>query len=597
MFMNIQDHHEDGKYGINSQDAYIAAELGADVGGDSYVSHELDRFCAVHRISRRELISSGLAAGAALFLAGCSTSPSRKVTVPAKPALEHCPGGGSLTDIEHVVVLMMENRSFDHFFGSYPGVRGFNDRPAGKAGAFAQPWPIADGGRSPGYLLPYHLDTADLALRASIVGNVNVPDHDWRPQHLSWNKGAMNSFVTTHALFDGKPYAPLVMGYYNRNDIPFWYSLADSFTLCDNYFCSVMGPTMPNRLYAMSGTIDPGGKHGGPIVNTPGISGAQSSKDYLFTCSWTTMFDRLESQGVSWKVYQQPGSSIGSLESINLGIGFNALLYFKQFENPRSSLYQNAFASSWPSSFEADVSSGELPEVSWLIPPVIASVHPPAPPQLGAWMVARVINALAANPKVWAKTALFIMFDENGGFFDHVAPPTAPPGTAGEYLTAAPPTDAYGITGPIGLGFRVPLLVVSPFSRCGWINSDRFDHTSVLRFIETRFGVEVPNLSSWRRETVGDLTTALDFSSPDLSLPSLPPAPMASTTLLAQYPAGKALLSHASPTSPIDSAALDAILPLAYQTPNVPPPPISQYLPVQESGKARTRTLEPCPPV
>ena len=114
-----------------------------------------------------------------------------------------------------------------------------------------------------------------------------------------------------------------------------------------------------------------------------------------------------------------------------------------------------------------------------------------------------MIGTLVSNPEVWAKTVLFIMYDENDGFFDHVPPPTPPPGTPGEFLTVDPlPASAYGVAGPIGLGFRVPMLVVSPFSRGGYVCSDIFDHTSQLRFLETRFGVQAPNISAWRRKTV-----------------------------------------------------------------------------------------------
>ena len=137
------------------------------------------------------------------------------------------------------------------------------------------------------------------------------------------------------------------------------------------------------------------------------------------------------------------------------------------------------------------------------------------------------MSALTANPALWAKTLLLITYDENGGFFDHIAPVTAPPGTPGEFVTAPAVPDptvigSPAIAGPIGLGFRVPTLIVSPFSRGGFVSSDLFDHTSVLRFLETRFGAEVPNLSAWRRATLGDLTSALNLKKPDRSIPNLP---------------------------------------------------------------------------
>ncbi len=149
---------------------------------------------------------------------------------------------------------------------------------------------------------------------------------------------------------------------------------------------------------------------------------------------------------------------------------------------------------------------------------------PPAPSFLGEWFTDQVLQTLVSNPDVWSKTVLFHMYDENDGFFDHVHPPVAPPGTAGEFLTVDPlPADASGIAGPIGLGFRVPLLVVSPFSRGGHVCSQTFDHTSQLRFIEERFGVKAPNLSDWRRATVGDLTSTLLMDHADTSVPPLPP--------------------------------------------------------------------------
>jgi phospholipase C len=186
-------------------------------------------------------------------------------------------------------------------------------------------------------------------------------------------------------------------------------------------------------------------------------------------------------------------------------------------------LHAKAFLPIFPNDFTVDVHTGALPAVSWIVPPLGYDEHPPAPPALGAWFIDQVLSTLTSRPEVWAKTVLLVMYDENDGFFDHVPPPVPPAGTAGEYVTVRPlPADAAGIDGPIGLGFRVPMLVVSPFSRGGHISSETFDHTSQLRFLEERFGVTAPNLSAWRRATVGDLTSTLQMGHPVPAAPRLP---------------------------------------------------------------------------
>jgi phospholipase C len=207
-----------------------------------------------------------------------------------------------------------------------------------------------------------------------------------------------------------------------------------------------------------------------------------------------------------------------------------------------------------------------LPQVSWLVGSILTSDHPPSPSIFGENILSLIVDALRANPAQWAKTLLLVTYDENGGFFDHVAPVTAPPGTAGEYVTAPAVPDptvigSPAIAGPIGLGFRVPMLIVSPFSRGGFVSSDLFDHTSVLRFLETRFGAEVPNLSAWRRATVGDLTSALNFKKTDQSIPNLP------STLPA-----------------VPQAILQCAANLAGTTPYTVPSP--QTVPTQEAGSA-----------
>ena len=421
------------------------------------------------------------------------------------------PAGSScakITDIEHVVILIQENRSFDHYFGSYRGVRGFADQSA----AFQQPYPGNTSNAPNGVLLPFHLDTTKQ--NAACTHDIT---HDWVPMHQSWNNGAMDGFVTSRLPINAND-AVLTMGYYTRADLPYYYAVADAFTLCDNYFCSVIGPTDPNRLYAMAASIDPDGTNGGPLLQT--LVAARSA--FFGKLTYTTMPEQLQARNISWKVYGSPDQNV-----LNGLFSDNVLSYFKNFQDTSSPLYQNAFGPQFPTDFVTDAATGNLPQVSWIIASVIDSDHPPAPAVFGENTLSVLLSALMANPTVWAKTAMFVTYDENGGFFDHVPPVTAPAGTPGEYVTAAAvpdPTVAGNppVSGPIGLGCRVPTFIISPFSRGGFVSSDMFDHTSILRFLETRFGAEVPNLSAWRRSTVGDMTSAFNFTKPDTSIPSLP---------------------------------------------------------------------------
>jgi len=454
------------------------------------------------KVNRRELLKIGAAAAAtelaAVLLPGCGGGG-------ASPGPSVC---SKLTDIEHVIIFIQENRSFDHYFGSYRGVRGFSDQSL----AFQQPDPANTTDPPVGALLPFHLDTSKT--NAACTHDIT---HDWVPQHQSWDKGAMDGFVTSRLPITPND-AVLTMGYYTRADLPFYYAVADAFTICDNYFCSVIGPTDPNRLYTMAASIDPAGQNGGPLLQT--LVANRSS--FFGKLTYTTMPEQLQARGISWKVYSSPDENI-----LNTIFSDNVLSYFKNFQDPTSPLHQNAFGPQFPVDFLADALSGNLPQVSWVLASIVDSDHPPAPSLFGENTLSTIISALTANSALWAKTVLFATYDENGGFFDHVAPVTAPPGTAGEYVTApaVPDPTVVGnppVLGPIGLGFRVPMLVISPFSRGGLLSSALFDHTSVLRFLETRFGAEVPNLSAWRRATVGDLTSAFNFRKPDPSIPALP---------------------------------------------------------------------------
>jgi len=439
---------------------------------------------------------------------------------------------GNSNSIQHVVFLMQENRSFDHYFGRLGGVSGFDD--TNNRAAFTQVWNTANGGsgapageQPPNVLLPFQMsvDKGDGECTYDL-------SHAWPAEHACWNNGAMDSFVSTHTSpsYENE-LGTNTMGYYNENDIPFYYELAKNFTICDNYFCSVMGPTHPNRLMAISANLDPAGVAGGPIIVTN-----SELAPYKGTCTWETMPDVLSAAGVSWKCYNPYGGNYqpdaGSFISKNM------LLYFDQYANadPSSAAYQNAFSYFGPNvkggltaknpnidDFTADVANGTLPQVSWIISPDSYDEHPPAPAQLGEWYTQQILNTLTSNPDIWQNTVLFIMYDENDGFFDHVPPPTPPSGTAGEYLTVNPlPSSAGGIAGPIGLGVRVPMLVVSPFSKGGWVCSDVFDHTSQLQFLASLFNVSVPNVTDWRQATVGNLMSTLPrIGSPNYKVPKM----------------------------------------------------------------------------
>jgi len=494
-------------------------------------------------LTRRDLLKAGLAGGAAVGSLGLL--PRSMQAALATPALT-C---ASLSEIEHVVIFIQENRSFDHYFGRYPGVRGFDDRSFG-AGIFSQKLDASGSTR----ILPYHLDTALNPSDPKQPGEcINDIDHQWLTTHLMWNHGACDQWVYTHAQGDqdtaaDPANAPSTMGYYERADLEFYWALADQFTICDNYHCSVIGGTDLNRIYSMTGTMDPDGWDGGAQWIDTRVSDRQQKFYTLGTAGrWVTYPERLTAAGVSWKVY---ATSDGQQLD-------NVLLYFKGYQDPSSANSQNATASQnsgpYLADFTADCAAGTLPQVSWVLSGALDCEHPPAPLEYGQDFTYHLLSAVTANPALWAKTLILFTYDENGGFFDHVKPPVPPARTPGEHIPAvAPGTPAYTESGngayldPIGLGFRVPMLLISPFTRGGLICSDRFDHTSLLRFLETRFGVEIPGydpahrrpgLTSWRRGVVGDLTSAINFAAKaDQSIPAFTSAQVPSRSDPRIYP-------------------------------------------------------------
>jgi len=517
-----------------------------------------------HRTTRRAFMVGGTAAAFGAAVAGrAGAGGQHRITDDQARLLDtvtaSATSSASLSDIKHIVILMQENRSFDHYFGTLSGVRGFSDPNVLKN---SNGTPVFDqygyqpgtGVDASGYMQPFNLlnnpptengeDTNDIA-------------HDWVTQHDSWNSGKMDSFITAHLSADGTTNGPVTMGYFNRSELAFYYALADAFTICDNYFCSVLGPTDPNRLMSYSASIDPNGGQGGPVITTASDRLAMTG-----TLSWKTMPEALLEAGVSWKVYNDPTGLLG------LGV----LSYFKNYTDPLSitglELISKGLTPTYPGTFESDVKSGSLPSVSWIVPPLAECEHPAAPPEWGEYLVQQILNILVSNPDVWAQTVFIVNYDENGGFFDHVPPPAAPAGTAGEYLTTLP-SSAGGIAGPIGLGFRTPCLVVSPFSAGGYLYSGALDHTSTLRLMETRFGVTVPNLTSWRRSVTGDFTGALALVNPPVTtVPTLPSTSIASDTTVIEEAVLNAL-----------TGTLDVGIPY--------PLPTSNSMPSQETTPSR----------
>lgn len=505
---------------------------------------------ATDRRTFLKLVSSGALA------ASLPSSIARALEIPAHNS------HGSIEDVEHIVIFMQENRSFDHYFGTLRGVRGFGDPRAVKLPNGDPVWYQPNG--SGGYLLPFHPDVSNAGLSF-----IEDTDHGWNKTHNALNKGNLDQWVIEKGSTS--------MTFLTRQDIPFHYALADAFTVCDAYHCSLLGPTDPNRYHMWTGWVGNDGSGGGPVIDN-------SEAGY----DWHTYPERLTKAGISWKVYQDIGAGLDAPDFWGWGnnayignYGDNSLLYFHQYQNstPGSPLYQAALTGtdikSLPGSnpqvaphlvdqFRADVLANKLPKISYIVAPEAYSEHPNWPANYGAWYIAQFLDALTANPAVWSKTALFLTYDENDGLFDHMVPPT-PPQNSAQGLSTVPttneifPGNASYQAGPYGLGVRVPMVVISPWSKGGYVSSEVFDHTSLIRFIERRYAEDNPgliesNITPWRRAVAGDLTSAFNFRNPNTTMVALP--------------------STASWVPPNQNRYPDY----------VPAPPANQKLPAQEAG-------------
>jgi phospholipase C len=487
---------------------------------------------------------------------------------------------GTIQDVEHIIILMQENRPFDHHFGTLRGVRGFSDpraaninlplqgggttlvpvflQPAGAANelaGFAVPPNYGTlGGPADGVpvIPPFRVNPESISPGLTSLGLTYFPgtDHSWGGTHAAWDDGQYDQWPIQKG--------PISMSYMTRQDIPYHYALADAFTVGDAYHSSIMGPTNPNRCYLWTGCVGnvnylgSGGTDGlgaGPVT----YNGLSINNAYFV---WETFPEVLQAAGISWRIYQDlagetfsPDFGDGTGNSFAGNYTDNSMLYFNQYLNsaPGTPLFDNAatgteisntipspsasaqaweaWAESQFSQFQSDVQGGKLPQVSWIVAPAGYTEHPDYPVNYGAWYISQVMDILVANPEVFSKTVLIINYDEADGSFDHIVPPTAPPSSAygastvsieNEIVTTSTPA------GPIGLNSRVPFLAISPWSKGGYVNSQVFDHTSVIQFIEKRFGVYEKNISPWRRAVAGDLTSCFNFANPNETPPVLP---------------------------------------------------------------------------
>lgn len=540
--------------------------------------------------------------------------------------------GTTFYDAEHVVFLMQENRSFDHMFGKMRGVRGFNDPRAKILPNQNKVW-LQNDAKGNTYA-PFHVDIN----KTKITWQGGLP-HSWSDQVAARNKGKYDKWVPVKTLMS--------LGYYKREDIPFYYAMADAFTVCDHNFCSSLTGTTPNRLFFWTGTVRP--EQSGNSVAVVNNSQAESH-DNVFV-DWQTFPEILEDHGVSWKVYQNElwtaNLPEGEIDDWLGNYGDNPLEYVKRHQVKLSAYFrQNGDATSYPplsaadvlakynqlserekklidkafttnidnpdylklasytftndqgvletlqvpkedifEQFRKDVDQGQLPTVSWLVAPQRFSDHTSSP-LYGTWYVSEAIDILTKNPEVWKKTIFILTYDENDGYFDHI-PPFVPPkpndpasGKVSKGLEAWVDYE-FKKDSPIGLGYRVPMLVASPWSKGGYVNSQVFDHTSSLMFLEnflshkTGKQIKSDTISPWRRAICGDLTSVFrPYNGEELKTPKT----LQREKVIADIQNAKSKPAQMTPTalSPTEINLINTHLPFAKAA--------SSFATVQEKG-------------
>nr|WP_121269499.1 phospholipase C, phosphocholine-specific [Pedobacter schmidteae] len=488
--------------------------------------------------------------------------------------------GSTFQDAEHIVFLMQENRSFDHMFGKLKGVRGFNDPRAYTKPDKDKVWLQKDDKGNT--YAPFHVDIN----KTKITWQGGLP-HSWNDQVAARNNGRYDKWVPVKSAMS--------LGFYDRTDVPFYYAMADAFTICDHHFCSSLTGTTPNRLFFWTGTIRP--EQNGKSIAAVNNSQAESRDDVYI--DWHTFPELLEDNNISWKIYQNElWTSDLKGEGVDnwLGnYGDNAIEYVKRYNvklsayfrkhgdhtskppltaeevrakydkltSREKNLIDKAFATNINAphnylelapfsftddkgqqqtqnipkhdifyQFRTDVDSGNLPTVSWLVAPEKFSDHTSSP-LYGTWYVSEAIDILTKNPEVWKKTIFILTYDENDGYFDHMPPYVVPKPDYADTGKVSAKIDVaadYELKkdSPIGLGYRVPMLIASPWSKGGYVNSQVFDHTSCLMFLEhflsnkTGKTIRSNNISSWRRAICGNLTSVFRPATADPSgIPTL----------------------------------------------------------------------------
>jgi len=409
---------------------------------------------------------------------------------------------GPASKIQHIIFIVQENHSFDNYFGTYPGANGFslgisiptslNAETTASVSPFhlnvAQPISIIGDELPPGVADPDELDAKSGGTvppfpygNESIAGDLS---HAWQVAHMAYDNGKMDGFVAAER-------STLTMGYYDRQDVPYYWDYADKYVLDDNFFSSLMGPSFPNHLYIASGTNGPiyGLKYPW-ILNNGVINNPASSFGWQgVSLSWVTLAQELSNQNMTWAWYD------GSAKPLAPTI-WNVLPLFTYFQTHPTELSKHVRNTQF---FVSNIQDGTLPAVSWIIPGAwhpptwpaaclrqSTSEHPPARSDCGMDYVAYLVNQVMQS-KYWESTAIIITSDDYGGFYDHVPPPQI---------------DAYGE------GFRVPTLVISPWARPHFIDHTEYEFASMLRFAEVNF--KLPTLGV-RDVKANDMMNSFDF--------------------------------------------------------------------------------------